>query len=135
SSGGCLAIAVPAAPAVVAAAGTSVIHGSAMLAKFAHGAQHGKTTDAHHPWPKYLGGSRDQPLHEMDRAVHQKYHTELDKAVRKRWDGKIDFQSLSQTQQAEYFKQLRKFSHDFDAANGTETLKYLEQAIKEGGYK
>jgi hypothetical protein len=128
TAGGCVVVVAPGVPAAVAAGGASATHGAAMLAKVGNGPQHGKTTDAHHAWPEYLGGSRDQPLYEIDRALHQKYHTALDKAVRRRWDEKIDFQSPSQTQLAEYFKQLRNFSHDFDAANGTETLKYLEQA-------
>ena len=135
SSGGCLAIAVPAAPAVVAAAGASVVHGSAMLAKVANGPQHAKTTDAHHAWPKYLGGSKDQPLYEMDRGIHQKYHAELDRAVRGRWEGGIDFRKLAPVTQADYLRELREFSSAFDKANGTETLRYLEQAILEAGYK
>jgi hypothetical protein len=43
TAGGCVVVVAPGVPAAVAAGGASVVHGSAMLAKVAHGPQHAKT--------------------------------------------------------------------------------------------
>ncbi len=38
-----------------------------------------KVWPAHHAFPKYLGGLRDQTLRKMPRSVHERFHASLDK--------------------------------------------------------
>ncbi|MBX3423833.1 MAG: hypothetical protein KF752_19935 [Pirellulaceae bacterium] len=76
------------------------------------------TTELHHAWPKYLGGPLKQDLVEMPKALHQLYHSGLDKILPRQW-GKNYFDNLSATGRAQLAADLAAYTKAFDLKHGT----------------
>jgi hypothetical protein len=121
-------------PAVVVEGGMVVVgtaalsHGAVMMA---HNASN-PPTQAHHPWPKYLGGPNKQPLLDLPTKLHEKYHQGLEK-IFQRWEGTQDWGKLAPREQQAILDTLRAYSKDFDAVNSTNTAGALEDALKAAG--
>ena len=139
--GACVPVAVGISVAGVAAGGTMVAHGSAVVAKVLSGdgpltklytKGQVKSTQEHHPWPKYLGGPKKQPLYTMDTKLHEAYHTGLDK-IFSRFDGSKVWSELTPEQQREIITSLQHYNLNFDQVNGTNTFNAIERALMDAG--
>ena len=76
------------------------------------------TTQGHHPWPKYLGGPKEQDLIDLPTELHQKYHGGLDKIL-PRQKGKSYYDDLSPEAKEENRQKLREYTRSFDEKYGT----------------
>jgi RHS repeat-associated protein len=87
------------------------------------------TVQGHHPWPQYLGGPRKQPLLDLPPDLHGKFHAGLDK-IFARAKGKIDWNSLTKTEQDDILSSVLTYSQDFDADYGTKTFDAVLVVLK-----
>ena len=91
------------------------------------------SSQAHHPWPQYLGGPKKQPLLDLPTKLHEKYHSGLDK-LWSRYKGSKTWSQLSKAEQDEILSGLKEYSQRFDADNGTNTLDALGKALRRQAY-
>jgi len=76
------------------------------------------TTQAHHPWPKYLGGPAKQDLANLPESVHKSYHTGLDKIL-PRQRGTAYYDNLNPQAKQQLIRDLAAYTKAFDAKYGT----------------
>ncbi|MGA8515526.1 MAG: RHS repeat-associated core domain-containing protein, partial [Burkholderiaceae bacterium] len=87
----------------------------------------GGITNAHHAWPKYLGGAEAQDLVELPKTLHQAYHAGLDK-IAPRWEGAAGFNALSVNEQAQRLLNFQTYTQWFDKAFGTNVMGAAQRA-------
>ena len=85
-------------------------------------------TQAHHPYPKYLGGAEKQDLIDMPVGLHKEYHRGLD-AIANRRLGKTFFDNMPAGEKADLLAKVAEYTKRFDAQHGT-TL--YQSMLKEG---
>jgi RHS repeat-associated protein len=95
----------------------------------------------HHPYPKYLGGPRDQELAFIKKSLHMAFHGDLQAALKEAGLPLPMGGRTGSTQAwAQYFaanpgaerkalQVLIKVTKDFDKANGTKISAYLQSAL------
>jgi RHS repeat-associated protein len=85
----------------------------------------------HHAYPQYLGGKFQQLLEPLPKAMHDAFHSGLDKVLPRQIRGgaTVYYESLSAAEKAANMKKFEKFTKDFDKTNGTHLW---EAAIREG---
>jgi RHS repeat-associated protein len=90
-----------------------------------------RTWPKHHPWPKYLGGWRDQTLKKLPPCEHRLFHSALDK-----WQGG----KYARNKGADHYKDmnpnqiiqdLREFYKTAEGGRFSQYLDDFEQAVKE----
>ncbi|WP_370401372.1 eCIS core domain-containing protein [Sulfitobacter sp. JB4-11] len=93
-------------------------------------------SEAHHAFPKYLGGPEEQALYSLPDDKHIDFHAGLDK-IFKRSAGKAEFDALPMQKKVEIWKSLKLYTRQFDLWNDTKlsgTLKtHFNQMSKEKG--
>ena len=82
----------------------------------------------HHPWPMYLGGKTQQILEALPKAIHDAYHSGLDKILA-RQKGAAYYAALSPAARAEALQDLAAYTKAFDAKYGT---KLYDAMVREG---
>ena len=78
----------------------------------------------HHAWPQYLGGPYKQELEQLPKALHDKYHSGLDKILPRQWDSDY-YRGVSPQQQAENFGKFLNYTEAFDQKYGTHLVDAL----------
>jgi hypothetical protein len=73
----------------------------------------------HHAWPKYLGGAAQQILEPLPKAVHDAFHSGLDKIL-PRQAGTKYYEKLSPEARRQLLKDLSDYTRAFDAKYGTQ---------------
>ena len=76
----------------------------------------------HHSWPKYLGGVVKQKLQSLPKAIHDAYHSGLDKILPRQIRGGATkyYRSLPPAEQAANFQKFMEYTKGFDAKHGTQ---------------
>ena len=82
----------------------------------------------HHAWAKYLGGAEKQDLVPLTKALHDTYHSGLDKILPRKW-GTAYYDSLQGARGVRMYEKLRDYTKAFDATHGT---KLFDAMRKEG---
>jgi len=72
----------------------------------------------HHAWPKYLGGPLKQDLVKLPKAVHDSFHSGLDKILPRQW-GKSYYDDLGTAGRKQLELDLAAYTKAFDAKYGT----------------
>jgi RHS repeat-associated protein len=88
----------------------------------------------HHPYPQYLGGRFQQLLEPLPKALHDTYHSGLDKVLPRQIKGGATefYSSLSAAEKAANLKKFETYTKEFDRLNGTNLW---EGAVREGVLK
>jgi RHS repeat-associated protein len=80
----------------------------------------------HHAWPKYLGGAVQQILEPLPKAVHDAFHSGLDKLL-PRQRGTKYYEALSAAARSQALKDLAAYARAFDAKYGTRLFEALRR--------
>jgi len=83
----------------------------------------------HHVWARYLGGSGNGPLVEIDAKLHAAYHAGLDK-IFSRFSGAQAFNALSKIEKANVLNELVSYTSKFDCEFCTKLLPELMNLLK-----
>ncbi len=84
-------------------------------------------TNAHHAWPKYLGGADAQDLVSLPQTLHRAYHAGLDQ-IAARWEGAAGFNAASVAEQAQRLTNFQTYTQWFDKTFGTSMMDAARRA-------
>ena len=79
---------------------------------------HNSCWHLHHAWPKYLGGPSKQVLVKLPKAVHDAFHSGLDKILPRQW-GKNYYDNLGAAGRRQMLEDLDAYTKAFDAKYNT----------------
>jgi RHS repeat-associated protein len=108
--------------------GSLLSRGIARVAESRLGATAAQAVHFHHAWPKYLGGPTEQLLEPLPKALHDAYHSGLDKIL-PRQIGTEFYQTMSATERKVMERELLEYTRAFDAKYGT---KLYNAMVREG---
>jgi hypothetical protein len=129
----------PAGVGVVAASGVALAAGSVLTVGGAVGLGQNLVflaiKQGHHPWPKYLLGPEKQQLYNMDKNLHETYHSRLDRYLSRTF-GTENYMELFNSDEKirELLEGLREFNKYFDETFGTHTYEALEDVLRNTGW-
>jgi RHS repeat-associated protein len=118
----------PACAAAATEVATEATAASAAVGAAAASAGKYCLTQLHHAWPKYLGGPAKQALVELQKSLHDAYHSGLDKILPRQW-GKSYYDNLTGQALEQAQRDLASYTQAFDAKYGTQLY---ESMIKNG---
>lgn len=81
--------------------------------------------ERHHPWPKYLGGDKSQPLVDLPTDEHIDLHKKIDEFA-PRWRGTDYYRNLPKAELEQILEQLKDLYRDNCPSCLEELLKQLE---------
>jgi hypothetical protein len=80
----------------------------------------------HHAWAKYLGGAEKQDLVPLSKALHDAYHSGLDKILPRKW-GTAYYDGLKGAARLRMYELLRDYTKAFDSQYGTKLFKAMRK--------
>jgi hypothetical protein len=87
-------------------------------------------TDAHHAFPKYLGGLKRQLLVHLPKDLHYLYHQEVDKILKLPRTRSGVYRQLSRADRVDILRRMANHAALFDTRYGTAIMPHMRAAVR-----